>query len=407
MNVEICSNMKNLLLFFLVSFFIEVVPADPVKTDPVSVMEGDSVTLKTAVNEILKYDVIRWRFGYQNSPIAEINRTVGLLSLSVGPDGRFRDRLQMDYLTGSLTIMNITTKHSGLYEVDISNSKHTIHKSFRVTVRDSDSGSGSGSGSGLSAGAVVGMCVALLVFGALAGAVIYCRCQIYEVNRQKLHVVWVTEGEYVALDPYRTEIREDDGMQWKFRGALIAERRGVNGEITVHDERFKDRLQLEKDSGCLITKDTSPNMSGDYELQILRRGHQLLKTFTVFVFDETETDVVKEGDSLNIKVTGIHTDDQMQWKFVFGREDSPIAQIKGGIPKIFPSAAGGRFRDRLKLDPTGSLTIKKIRPTDAGVYHLYNTKTRKSMKSFRVNVLNPEDNGNNPDGTPLTHFYVS
>ncbi len=101
--------------------------------NPVSVMEGDSVTLHTDVPEIQRYDVIRWRFGQQTSPVAEINRTAGIFNTSDGPDGIFRDRLTLNNQTGSLTINTTETNHSGHYEVEIS-SKHTIHKSFSVTV---------------------------------------------------------------------------------------------------------------------------------------------------------------------------------------------------------------------------------------------------------------------------------
>uniref|UniRef100_A0A673JPT5 Immunoglobulin V-set domain-containing protein n=1 Tax=Sinocyclocheilus rhinocerous TaxID=307959 RepID=A0A673JPT5_9TELE len=101
---------------------------------PVSVLEGDSVTLRTGLTDI--HDVIQWRFGQQKSPIAEINRTAGIFNTFDGADGRFTDKLQLDCLTGSLTINNIGTRHSGLYKADISSSKHTIHKTFNVTVRD-------------------------------------------------------------------------------------------------------------------------------------------------------------------------------------------------------------------------------------------------------------------------------
>jgi len=108
------------------------VSAAPVKT--VSLMVGDSVTLHTGVPEPQRYDVIQWRFGHQNSLIAEINRKTRQSFASKTDEG-FKDRLQLDYWTGSLTIRNITTKHSGDYEFDISARMHTIHKSFTVTVR--------------------------------------------------------------------------------------------------------------------------------------------------------------------------------------------------------------------------------------------------------------------------------
>ncbi|KAL0161479.1 hypothetical protein M9458_045204, partial [Cirrhinus mrigala] len=102
----------------------------------VSVLVGDSVTLHSGVSELQRDDVIRWRFEHQNTPVAEINRKAGIFNTFDGPDGRFRHRLQLEYWTGSLTIRNILTKHSGLYEIGIrsGSSSYTTHKSFNVTV---------------------------------------------------------------------------------------------------------------------------------------------------------------------------------------------------------------------------------------------------------------------------------
>ncbi|XP_073700529.1 SLAM family member 9-like [Garra rufa] len=82
----------------------------------VSVMEGDSVTLNSDT-ELQTDDVIQWRFGSKNTLIASINKGTGSFSTSHGPDGRFRDRLKLDKMTGSLTITNITTTDSGLYQI--------------------------------------------------------------------------------------------------------------------------------------------------------------------------------------------------------------------------------------------------------------------------------------------------
>uniref|UniRef100_A0A671PQQ9 Ig-like domain-containing protein n=1 Tax=Sinocyclocheilus anshuiensis TaxID=1608454 RepID=A0A671PQQ9_9TELE len=49
-------------------------------------------------------DLILWRFGHDS------------------PDGRFRDGLELDHQTGSLTITNTRTTDFGLYEVKISHS---------------------------------------------------------------------------------------------------------------------------------------------------------------------------------------------------------------------------------------------------------------------------------------------
>uniref|UniRef100_A0A8C1VLK5 Ig-like domain-containing protein n=1 Tax=Cyprinus carpio TaxID=7962 RepID=A0A8C1VLK5_CYPCA len=96
-------------------------------------MEGDSVILKTAETEIREEDDILWRFRGEKSLIAKINRQTKISSTYNGTDERFRDRLKLDYQTGSLTITNITTEHAGLYELQISGVKLTS-KTFNVSV---------------------------------------------------------------------------------------------------------------------------------------------------------------------------------------------------------------------------------------------------------------------------------
>ncbi|XP_067271074.1 SLAM family member 5-like [Pseudorasbora parva] len=104
--------------------------------ESVSVMEGDSVTLNTDLTEIQEDDDILWRYGAENSLIAEISRAAGVFSTYDDvPDGRFRDRLKLDHQTGSLTITNISTEHAGDYELKISGLKLTL-KTFRVSVYD-------------------------------------------------------------------------------------------------------------------------------------------------------------------------------------------------------------------------------------------------------------------------------
>ncbi|XP_077083166.1 uncharacterized protein LOC143736307 [Siphateles boraxobius] len=101
--------------------------------DSVSVMEGDSVTLNTN-DTIHEDDDILWKFGAEKSLIAEISKTAELFTTYDDvPDGRFRDRLKLDNQTGSLTITNITTEHTGLYVVQMSGAK-LRSKTFSVSV---------------------------------------------------------------------------------------------------------------------------------------------------------------------------------------------------------------------------------------------------------------------------------
>ncbi|XP_016409576.1 T-cell surface antigen CD2-like [Sinocyclocheilus rhinocerous] len=97
------------------------------------VMEGYSVTLNTDVTEIREDDDILWKFGVDNSLLAEISREKQIFSTYDVPDGRFRDRLRLDHQTGSLTIKNITSEHAGFYQLDIIGVKWSS-KTFSVSV---------------------------------------------------------------------------------------------------------------------------------------------------------------------------------------------------------------------------------------------------------------------------------
>ncbi|XP_067252602.1 CD48 antigen isoform X2 [Chanodichthys erythropterus] len=104
------------------------------ETEMISVMEGDSVTLNTDVTEIQTHRQILWTFRLNSSEtvIAEIyKQTISVYDSGVNE--RFRDRLQIDKQTGSLTITNINRLHSGLYKVQVMN-EHVKQKSFNIGV---------------------------------------------------------------------------------------------------------------------------------------------------------------------------------------------------------------------------------------------------------------------------------
>ncbi len=101
--------------------------------ESVSVMEGDSVLLHTTVTEVPEDDDILWKYGADKSLIAEISKVAEIVNTYDGPDGRFRDRLKLDDQTGSLTIINITIEHAGLYHLEINGEKETL-KTFSVSV---------------------------------------------------------------------------------------------------------------------------------------------------------------------------------------------------------------------------------------------------------------------------------
>ncbi|XP_056310529.1 uncharacterized protein si:ch73-170d6.3 [Danio aesculapii] len=87
---------------------------------PVSVMEGESVSLHTDT-EMRNYDLIVWRFG--KNPIAQINATTQDVTVYNALGGIFTDRLDVDQQSGSLTITSTRTEHSGVYQLQINNIK--------------------------------------------------------------------------------------------------------------------------------------------------------------------------------------------------------------------------------------------------------------------------------------------
>ncbi|XP_051763463.1 uncharacterized protein LOC127519844 [Ctenopharyngodon idella] len=121
------SHLCALILFVLSDVF--GVKTDEVKL--VSMREGQYVTLNTDVTEVQRDDQIVWFFGPQETRIAEIyNQNIDINK----SDELFGHRLQMDSQTGSLTIMDIRTAHTGLYKLQIISIRGTSYKRFNVIV---------------------------------------------------------------------------------------------------------------------------------------------------------------------------------------------------------------------------------------------------------------------------------
>ncbi|XP_056614078.1 uncharacterized protein LOC130429504 isoform X1 [Triplophysa dalaica] len=97
--------------------------------EPLAGVVGHYVVMHTRTEKKTD-DVIEWTF--ERAVIAQFNRTSNDVSYK-DPDGRMKNRLMLDQ-SGSLTITNIRSEDSGLYDVNINSSQHIIHKRFNVTV---------------------------------------------------------------------------------------------------------------------------------------------------------------------------------------------------------------------------------------------------------------------------------
>ncbi|XP_067271122.1 CD48 antigen-like [Pseudorasbora parva] len=122
--------MNHRTSFFCLCLLLSIgVFADSDEVKSVSVTEGDSVTLNTDV-KVQTDDLILWFFGPQDTRIAEIHRQN---IYTYDSNTAFEKRLQMDSQTGSLTIRNIRSEHTGLYKLTVI-SRRTSYKRFNVTV---------------------------------------------------------------------------------------------------------------------------------------------------------------------------------------------------------------------------------------------------------------------------------
>ncbi|XP_016295297.1 uncharacterized protein LOC107653166 [Sinocyclocheilus anshuiensis] len=327
--------------------------------ETVSVMEGDSVTLHTNLTEVLNDDTILWLFGPKDSIISQITRQRDLTSFYVTDDGRFRDRLQVDQKTGSLTIRNTRIKHSGQYKLTISRKK-TKTKIFNITVIVLKYSSSD-----------------LVCFPGVVG------------ETDGVKSVSVMEGDSVTLQSDVSEVQRDDLIVWRFgdKGILLAKIDVETNETSLNDadERFRDRLKLDE-ARSLTIKKTRTTDSGLYEVQI--RGSESSQRFLLSVSEPIEEEKVSmaDGDSVTLKTkTVLKEDDKVQWWY--HDDNDLIAEINGETNGIF-DGFDKRFRSKLVLnDKTGDLTINNTMSNHSGLYILeISSETRRINKRFIVTV---------------------
>ncbi|XP_059426006.1 uncharacterized protein LOC132160276 [Carassius carassius] len=344
-------------LFVLLILCLCFVPGNDVDDiddrDEVFMMEGDSVTLHTDVKTI-QQERITWYFN--DTRIAQIRGDQSKICTDVQCKERFRDRLKLDSQTGDLTITDIRTTDAGVFQLHAV-SKRIILKVFNVTVID------------------------------------VSRAETDQTNTKS-----AMEGESVTLDPGLVK-NPNVSMTWFFNDDFIAEITGDQSKICTNDqceERFRNRLKLDHQTGSLTIMNINSTDAGLYKLQNnshIHPHHSIISirrfSITVTGVSGVETDGVSvslmEGDSVTP-----HTDvemnqqDTMRWYL----NDFRIAQITGDQRKICTDdVCRERFRDRLKLDhQTGSLTIMDITNTDSGEYKLLISSKKIIQKIFHVAV---------------------
>ncbi|XP_056614212.1 uncharacterized protein LOC130429586 [Triplophysa dalaica] len=234
--------MKNIcLLFFTSSLLSNGVFGD--ETDTVSVNDGGSVTLHTHLTDIQTDDVIVWRF--KGTRIAKINREVNSDPVYES-DERFIDRLKMNPQTGDLTITHITSELTGEYQLEIDCCETVITESFSVSLSPK--------------------------------------------------VKKVKERDSVSLHIDVTDEQRNEKIHWKIKhnnspvAEIITENRKISTPFI--EERFRDRLKLDDQTGDLIITHMKNEDSGQYEADVTIGSvtHTVHYTFSF-------TDSAREGYS--------------------------------------------------------------------------------------------------------------
>ncbi|XP_050957901.1 uncharacterized protein LOC127158990 [Labeo rohita] len=211
----------------------------------VLVKEGDLVTINSGLTEMKHDEVIQWRFLNEFILIAEINVTANSMTVYDDVlDGRFRDRLKLDNQTGSLTITNIRTTDSGVYELRSSNMAFV----FFLSVHNE---------------------------------------------------ILMMEGDSVTLNSKLTNTLSAVRIQWMFgnENILIAEINLWVDRFAVFDDvpdgRFRDRLKLDNQTGSLTITNTTTEHAGNYKLQI----NKLTESFSLAVYAHLPVPVISSNSS--------------------------------------------------------------------------------------------------------------
>ncbi|XP_058616630.1 uncharacterized protein LOC131530395 [Onychostoma macrolepis] len=329
--------MRNYTFLFWVLLLVNGVFGVDADEVSVSVMVGDSVTLHTDVTEVLKDTKIIWKFG--DEIIARMNEADANPSTYDGSSAIFRDILKLDTQTGSLTITNIRTEHIGHYSVDIKSTDAKL-KTFQVTVHDVVESVSVTKGDSVTLHTGVTKIQRddqiLWKFGdqviridRLNSAADSRWSNVHlndqtgdltirnirrdqsgdykvEVNtinmilHRKLRInisgvfsfdgvkkISVRDGDPVTLQTRITDITGDDVIKWTFgaqhTSVVKTDRENRRIIYNEHDVRFRDRLHLYIQTGDLTISNTNTEVSGLYQIKIIKGTYTIQKSFSVTV----------------------------------------------------------------------------------------------------------------------------
>nr|XP_055072795.1 uncharacterized protein LOC129452793 isoform X2 [Misgurnus anguillicaudatus] len=186
--------------------------------------------------------------------------------------------------------------------------------------------------------------------------------------------VSVMEGDSVTLYT-NTVIHKGYLIEWRFGDDhyLIARVNGGTNRVKIYsdllDGRFRDRLQVNDQTGDLTVTNIKTQHTGHYQLEIINMGNTT-KTFNINVFgDKVKTEMKGDSFILHNNVTKKPGDEKIVWRIQ--HNNSPVAEIIRNGKETNDEVLDERYRGRLQVDDqTGDLIITNIRPDDFGSYEV-------------------------------------
>ncbi|XP_051764118.1 SLAM family member 5-like [Ctenopharyngodon idella] len=123
---------------------------------------------------------------------------------------------------------------------------------------------------------------------------------VFGAKTNEIQSVSVTEGDSVTLNSNLNEI-PDGSITWQFgaENSLIAKIKRKKQTFSTYndtDERFRDRLKLDNQTGSLTVTDITTEHAGVYKLQMLA-AKQSSKTFNVSVYARLPVPVISSNSS--------------------------------------------------------------------------------------------------------------
>ncbi|XP_058617514.1 hepatic and glial cell adhesion molecule-like [Onychostoma macrolepis] len=126
-------------------------------------------------------------------------------------------------------------------------------------------------------------------------------------------------------------------------------------------------------------------------MSALPENREVIQSVTgggVFGVDEVKSVSVMEGDSFTLSPNTNDADmlreNLIMWRFGNNNNNSLIAKFNRKDNTT--ECPDKRFRDRLTLDQTGSLSITNTRTTDSGLYRVLGTSTETPLSIFNLTV---------------------